>query len=549
MRHHTVIACLVQLSSLTLGFCPNYTPRRNDPHYGLSPDLLSLQPRLPTVVKVQASSDVFSSTSKKEAASLANPSARSVAVFSLMDSLGKKNRSFAVQHLENDPDYQRLEKRDKAFARLLFSTVERRQGQIDKVVSSFTRSNKSQKIKAADRLCRSAISIGAAQILFLGVAEHAAIHDTVEVLRMHPKIKISKPQINFVNAILRNVQRKGMVELETNTTIYDNIEPWLAKEWIETYGEEKAKVIAEASMGQSPIFISVKRDSQSNEAQHEEKLKRIRDCFSTAGGGDEATILPHGSIEIPKHQNFGGVSQWPLYKDGEWWVQDPSASLPAIALHNALCKLEDNQQKKEAMHIVDLCSAPGGKTSQLCSFGFGKVTAIEVSKKRIRPLQENMARLKMEEKCEIVVADGREWIPSDDSNPVYGVLADVPCSATGVGSRRPDVLRKQADVLEELLTTQRELAVHAADDILAVGGTMVYATCSLLKQESEDQVKWLLSRQDGAVMETDPIMRGEIPGFDDAIDENGWLRVLPGILSGSLKYCDGFFVARLKRIR
>lgn len=358
----------------------------------------------------------------------------------------------------------------------------------------------------------------------------------------------SKPQINFVNAILRNVQRKGMKELETNTTIYDNIEPWLAKEWIETYGDEKTKAIVEASMEQSPIFISVKHDPQSSDSEQDEKLNRIRDCFSTEE--DVATILPHGSIEIPKHLHGGGggVSQWPLYEDGEWWVQDPSASLPAIALHNALCKLE-NQQKGD-MHVVDLCSAPGGKTSQLCSFGFGKVSAIELSKKRTKPLRDNMERLKMEETCEIVVADGREWVPSDDSSgPVYGVLADVPCSATGVGSRRPDVLRKSADVLDELLITQRELAVHAVDDILAVGGTMVYATCSLLKQESEDQVEWLLSREDGAVMETDPILPGEIPGFDDAIDENGWLRVLPGLLPGNLRYCDGFFVARLKRVR
>ena len=177
------------------------------------------------------------------------------------------------------------------------------------------------------------------------------------------------------------------------------------------------------------------------------------------------------------------------------------------------------------------------------------MTAIEVSEKRTRPLKENIGRLQLGDRCEIVVADGREWVPNDGCKTVYGVLADVPCSATGVGSRRPDVLRKSADVLDELLVTQRELAAHAVDDILAIGGTIVYATCSLLKQESEDQVEWLLSREDGAIMETDPILPGEIPGFDNAIDENGWLRILPGVLPGSLKYCDGFFVARLKRIR
>jgi 16S rRNA C967 or C1407 C5-methylase (RsmB/RsmF family) len=80
---------------------------------------------------------------------------------------------------------------------------------------------------------------------------------------------------------------------------------------------------------------------------------------------------------------------------------------------------------------------------------------------------------------------------------------------------------------------------------------MVYATCSLLALESEDQVRKLLARGDTqgeAVMKTVPFKPGEIPGFDNAIDENGWLRVLPGVLEGDLSSCDGFFVARLQKV-
>ena len=74
---------------------------------------------------------------------------------------------------------------------------------------------------------------------------------------------------------------------------------------------------------------------------------------------------------------------------------------------------------------------------------------------------------------------------------------------------------------------------------------MVYATCSLLARESEDQVHKLLKR---GTMKTIPFTKGEIPGFDSSIDENGWLRVLPGVLEGDMKKCDGFFVARLEKI-
>eukprot|EP00980_Cylindrotheca_fusiformis_P018373 scaffold6032_cov100-Cylindrotheca_fusiformis.AAC.4 len=474
------------------------------------------------------------------------PSARSTAVFSMMNSLSNKNPFFAIRQLENDPDFLRLESRDRAFARLLLSTAERRQGQIDKVIAAFmNKSNEGQKKKAVSRLCQATLRIGVAQLLFLDVAKHAAVQETVEVLRMHKKIKVSKPQISFVNAVLRNVDRRGRIELETNTSLFDNVEPWLAEKWIRTYGEDTTTKILRASMAQSPIFVSVNHEPASDEESRIANIQRVRDYFSMPN--NTATILPHGSIEIPRELHGGAVSKWPGYSEGEWWVQDPSASLPAIALHNSLCK--HSTRNKEDMHIVDLCSAPGGKTAQLCSLGFGKVTAVEVSRRRTKALHENMKRLGMSEVCEIVVADGREWIPSTANNEVDGVLADVPCSATGVGSRRPDVLRKSASMLDELSKLQRELAAHAADEILQPGGIMIYATCSLLQEESEAQVEWLLSRTEGAVMETVPIVAGEIPGFDEAIDDNGWLRVIPGVLPGSLAFCDGFFVARLRRTR
>jgi 16S rRNA (cytosine967-C5)-methyltransferase len=353
-----------------------------------------------------------------------------------------------------------------------------------------------------------------------------------------------KPQINYVNGMLRSIDRNGQAELEQNTSIYDNIANWLSREWIDIYGKETTHHIIETSMEQSPIFISVNYEPNSTDEERIEKLKLFSKHFSTEN--NSAQLLPHGSIEVPKDLYGGAVSKWPFYNEGEWWVQDPSASLPAIALKNAL--LKDKPQEAKEMHVVDLCSAPGGKTAQLCSFGFGKVTAVEVSKRRTKTLRDNMQRLGMNGIFEAVVADGREWVPSTCGS-VQGVLVDVPCSATGVGSRRPDVLRKHVDTVDELTTTQRELAIHTADNILEPGGIMVYATCSLLKRESEDQIKWLLSRKDGAKMETLPITPGEIPGFENAIDENGWLRVIPGVLPGSLKYCDGFFVARLRRIK
>ena len=220
-------------------------------------------------------------------------------------------------------------------------------------------------------------------------------------------------------------------------------------------------------------------------------------------------------------------------------MQDLSSTIPAIALYRELS--QDGKIAVGDMSVVDLCAAPGGKTAQLSSYGFGSVTAVEVSAKRSRRLRENMERLGMD--WDIDVSDGTEWVPEGS---IDGVLVDVPCTATGTASKRPDVLRRDPDY-SSLLSVQYDLVCHAADEIVKPGGILVYATCSLLKQESEDQVANLLQRKEGAVLELIPFQPGDIPGFDHAIDEDGYLRVVPGTPE-NMGACDGFFVAKLKRI-
>jgi 16S rRNA (cytosine967-C5)-methyltransferase len=502
---------------------------------------------------------------------------RAVAVFALMESM-KRNQKFAIRVLEQDPAYLNLDQRDRAFARNLLSTTERRMGQIDQVIKSFAhkkedKKKNNSKIRPHDILCEAALRIGATQILFLDVPTYAAVSETVEALKNHPKVKVSQAQISYVNAVLRNIDREGKSRLDATSTLA-NVDTWLADQWIQTYGKETTEKMVEAAMSQSPVFITVNHSHQENSATKQQdtildRSENIRDVFTSIAGEAEdedededseqaeAELLPIGSIRIPN--NVGGsVSKWPLYDDGAWWVQDVSATLPAIALFNSLCTNGGKQPKD--VHVVDLCSAPGGKTAQLCSMGFGKVDAVEISKRRSRSLHQNLKRLGMEDMCNVCIENGTKFQPShtsENDDGVQGVLVDAPCSATGLGSRRPDVLRKSIN-LEELISIQRELVVHAANNILDVGGVLVYATCSLLKQEGEDQVDWLLSQDVSgkgvntellsSTLETIPFELGEMPGFDDCIDENGWLRVIPGVLPGSLEFCDGFFVARMRRI-
>lgn len=393
-----------------------------------------------------------------------------------------------------------------------------------------------------------------------------------------------QPKINFVNAVLRGISEDGKTTLETTTSTLDNIHPWLANEWIQAYGEKKTRTIVEAAMTQSPIFVSINHlykgnasdgdagvvdDAKATVSNNPVEMVRkafLRESKPSNNGADNAIddtmdepeVLPIGCIRVPS--SLGGtVSKWPLYHEGAWWVQDPSATLPAIALSHALQQTQQPQHLEQAQasnHVVDLCSAPGGKTAQLCSLKtFGKIVAVELSKARTKLLQQNLKRLGMQDQCTVQVEDGRYWLPESGRNSMDGVLLDAPCSATGLGSRQPDILTKSLEKgsLDELVVTQRELLIHAVKDLLKPnGGVLVYAACSLLPQEGEAQMEWLLQGgggqlgDNGIEVETLPIQPGELPGFDSCITEQGWLRILPGVLKdSSLQFCDGFFVARL----
>jgi 16S rRNA (cytosine967-C5)-methyltransferase len=350
----------------------------------------------------------------------------------------------------------------------------------------------------------------------------------------------SEAKIKFVNAILRRIASEGKQLLLDDTSATDNVAPWLYHEWERAWGEDRARQICLQFMTEAPVYLSVNTASEVTQDGRIKRYEHVRQLF-----GDDTAILPHGSIRVGESVK-GPVSEWPLYTEGMWWVQDASAAIPALALFNAIHTQAANTLADiSTMHVVDLCAAPGGKTAQLLSFGFGKVTAVEMNVRRSKRLGENLSRLGLMDRCEVVIRDGSVWKPNQDDVHVSGVLVDVPCSATGTASRRPDVLQRSED-LGNLLQTQHELAVNAVNNIIGVGGIMVYATCSLLMQESEEQVQKLLNMENGTVLETVPFVAGEIPGFDDAIDEHGWMRVIPGSLAFR---CDGFFVARLRKVR
>jgi 16S rRNA (cytosine967-C5)-methyltransferase len=220
------------------------------------------------------------------------------------------------------------------------------------------------------------------------------------------------------------------------------------------------------------------------------------------------------------------VSALPGYAQGDWWVQDAAASVPAQVLG-----------ARQGMRVLDLCAAPGGKTMQLAATG-AEVTALDISGPRLERLRENLQRTGLQ--AGVVTADALEWVPEA---PFDAVLLDAPCSATGTIRRHPDLpfVRDGADI-SGLIAVQAEM-IDAALRLLRPGGRLVFCTCSLLPDEGEMQLDGALARHPGLTLEPPQGVPGLEPGW---LTPAGALRLRPDFWAGR-GGIDGFFIARLRK--
>jgi 16S rRNA (cytosine967-C5)-methyltransferase len=355
---------------------------------------------------------------------------------------------------------------------------------------------------------QSALLIGAAQILWMDVPDHAAVDLSVRLVQSDRR---AAKYAGLVNAVLRRCAREGagLVDEVKNETL--DIPPWLLKRWIAHYGEATAKAMAHAILHEPSLDLTVKSDP----AQ-----------WATRLHGEQ---LPTGTVRTLLQ---GSVTMLPGFSEGQWWVQDAAAALPARLFGDVAGKT-----------IVDLCAAPGGKTAQLVLAG-ARVIAVDRSPGRMARLRDNLARLGLN--AEMVVAEGAEWLEQKHQREIDGVLIDAPCTSTGTIRRHPDIgwLRRESDIAS-LVTVQKRL-LHGAAAALRPGGTLVYCTCSLEPEEGEQAISELLVS--GSAIERLPIKSGEVAGLSEILTSEGDLRTLPCHMPHQdprLGGLDGFYAARL----
>ena len=422
--------------------------------------------------------------------------ARSIALGLLQDIL-QRGRPLD-EALAANADLPHLESRDRAFARLLTATVLRRLGQIDMAIDR----RLEHPLPANRTVIRDILRLGVAQIAFLGLASHAAVHTSVELVGRGGQAGMK----GLVNAVLRRIAEGGRISPDDPEHL--NVPVWLWQEWETAYGPETAAAIAAANLAEAPLDISLKLPGEA-----EIWAERL-----------EAEILPTGTL---RRTAGGDVTALPGFEEGAWWVQDAAAALPVRLLGDV-----------SGLRVADLCAAPGGKTAQLAAAG-ARVTAVDISSKRLQRLAENLQRLGLE--AETVAVDAAKWTPDE---PFDAVLLDAPCSSTGTLRRHPDIgwNKTPADVAK--LTGVQDRLLAAALALVKPGGLLVYATCSLQPSEGAERIEALLASN--PTVRRMPIGADELPGLAEAITAGGDLRTLPCHWAerGGM---DGFFAARLCR--
>jgi 16S rRNA (cytosine967-C5)-methyltransferase len=400
-------------------------------------------------------------------------------------------------------EFASLPERDRALARQIVGTALRRLGSLRSVLDQCLDHGSPREAPRVE----TALLVGATQLLFLDVPDHAAVDLAV---RLAQSDRRAARYDRLVNAVLRRIARGGADMLAGADALALDTPGWLMARWTRHYGAETARAIALANRSEPPLDLTVKADPE---------------AWATRL---EATLLPTGSLRlIPS----GPISQLPGYDEGAWWVQDAAAALPVRLFGDVAGRA-----------IADLCAAPGGKTAQLASLG-ALVTAVDRSPTRLERLRENLARLSLN--AEIVMEDASAW----QGRSFDGVLIDAPCSSTGTIRRHPDIawLKQEGD-LAGLANLQARL-LRQAISLTKPGGTIVFCTCSLEPEEGEALIARLLADETG--LRCVPIEPAEVAGHQELINPAGELRTLPCHFPASeprLGGLDGFYAVRLVRV-
>ena len=396
------------------------------------------------------------------------------------------------------PDYQRdINPKDKALLQELCFGVMRVLPELE----WYSQQLMAKPLTGKQRVLHYLILTGLYQLRYTRIPPHAALSETV-----NGAVVLKKPQLKgLINGVLRQFQRQ---EPQLAERFANSESHWLHPKWllsrIQAAYPDKWESVITANNEKPPMWLRINRNHHSAPAYQALLAEAGIEAFYNPAYPDALRL----ATPCP-------VTDLPGFSEGWATVQDSSAQGCALLLAP-----QDNET------ILDLCAAPGGKTTHILEIApRAHVMAVDVDKQRLTRVNENLQRLKQH--AIIKTGDGRYPEQWAESQMFDRILLDAPCSATGVIRRHPDIkwLRRDSDI-DELAALQREI-LEAIWPYLKPGGTMVYATCSVLPEENIHQVNYFLSAHSDAILTDTPV--------------SGY-QMLPDAQSG-----DGFFYSKLTK--
>lgn len=411
--------------------------------------------------------------------------------------------------------YSQLSLADHGLATELVMGVLRWQSCLDQQITAHS----SQRLNKLDPEVLIALRLAAYQLLFLDrVPEHAAVHESVELVKRARK----RSAVPFVNAVLRKLSRaprhqrgSAITDARTALELADaSAHPfWLVERWIQEFGFRAAQTICQHDQQVPETTITVRDPAIENE------LKKHR-----------IDLAPGLLLASARRVVNGDLTSSRPFREGQLAVQEEASQLVALLVG-------------PGSRILDCCAAPGGKTRLLADrYPESEIIAAELHPHRARLLQSRVTA----KNVRVIAADARA-LPL--SLPFDRVLADVPCSGTGTLARNPEIKwRLRPEDLADLHA--RQLAIlQSAMQRVTPGGRLVYATCSLEREENSQVVDQALSADrsfrvlDCRKELTRLRSEGELSwGNPDSLTSGPYLRTIPGVHP-----CDGFFAAILQK--
>lgn len=409
--------------------------------------------------------------------------------------------------------YNYLDQRDKAFIKRVTEGVVERKIELDYVINQFSNT----KVNKLKPLIRELLRMSVYQILYMDqVPDSAVCNEAVKLAQKRKFVQLK----GFVNGVLRNIARNKETIAYTDLSVKYSMPQFLIDKLMASYDSKTTEKILASFLTDMPV--SIRKKESLSLTQWENVISKLE----SEGIQVEAHPYLSYAYTLKKAEGLGNIES---FQKGDFTVQDVSSMLVAEC-----AGIRENQK------VLDLCAAPGGKSMHVAEKlkGTGKLYSFDVSEKKTAYILENKERMGYDN-IEVEVNDATVY-REDLAEAFDVVIADVPCSGIGVIGKKCDIkYRIDETEIKSIVELQKKIMENAWKYVKK-GGTLLYSTCTISREENEDMVEWLLNNAPLATESLDTYLPKALLS---ETTKKGYLQLLPGVHD-----CDGFFIARLKRV-